>query len=249
MTADIAHDLRNPLTVIGGYVESMRDGVLEPTPERWDAVQAEVKHLERLVDDLRTLSQAEAGELGLNREPVAPAQLLEQMQRSYGPLAAKQAIALRLDVQPDLPTVTIDPDRMAQVLGNLISNSLRYTPAQGEIVLAAQREDASVILSVRDNGQGIAPDALPSIFDRFYRARFNPVPLPMSPAWAWPLPSPSSKPTAAPSPPKAPPAAAPPSPSSCPSNFLCQSRKMKGWAFLAGRERSRAADDRIVHCR
>jgi signal transduction histidine kinase len=170
MTADIAHDLRNPLTVIGGYVESMRDGVLESTPDRLDAVQAEVKHLQRLVDDLRTLSQAEAGELRLNREPAAPAQLLERMRRSYGPLAEKQGVGLRLAVQADLPDINIDPDRMAQVLGNLISNSLRYTAANGEIVLTAQREGASLILSVRDDGQGIAAEALPSIFDRFYRA-------------------------------------------------------------------------------
>jgi signal transduction histidine kinase len=170
MTADIAHDLRNPLTVIGGYVESMRDGVLEPTAERLDAVQIEVKHLERLVDDLRTLSQAEAGELRLNRELVPPIQLLERMHRSYLPLAEKQSINLRLDALPDLPAVNIDADRMAQVLGNLITNSLRYTPARGEIVLDAGRVGSAVILSVRDNGQGMAPDALPFVFDRFYRA-------------------------------------------------------------------------------
>jgi len=170
MTADIAHDLRNPLTVIGGYVESMRDGVLEPTPERLDAVQAEVKHLERLVDDLRTLSQAEAGELRLNREPVALGPLLERMLRSYRPLALKQSITLRVDAQPDLPDASIDADRMAQVLGNLITNSLRYTPAQGEIILGARRENASVALTVRDTGRGIAPEALPFVFDRFYRA-------------------------------------------------------------------------------
>jgi signal transduction histidine kinase len=170
MTADIAHDLRNPLTVIGGYIESMRAGVLQPTAERLDAVQTEVRHLERLVDDLRTLFQAEAGELRLNREPVPPILLLERMHRAYLPLAEKQSITLRLDAPPDLPPVNIDPDRMAQVLGNLITNSLRYTPAKGEIVLDAGRLGEAVILSVRDNGQGMPPDALPFVFDRFYRA-------------------------------------------------------------------------------
>jgi len=170
MTADIAHDLRNPLTVIGGYVESMREGVLDPTPERLDAVQIEVKHLERLVDDLRTLSQAEAGELSLNREAVTPVRLLERMAQSYQPLAEKQSIALRIETQADLPEIHVDPDRMAQVLGNLITNSLRYTPAEGEIVLVARREANSVVLSVQDNGLGIAPEALPLVFDRFYRA-------------------------------------------------------------------------------
>jgi signal transduction histidine kinase len=170
MTADIAHDLRNPLTVIGGYVESMREGVLAPTAERLDAVQAEVRQLERLVDDLRTLSQAEAGELRLNREPVAPARLLERMLQSYGPLATRQSISFRVEAQPDLPDADLDADRMAQVLGNLIANSLRFTPAQGEIVLHARRSDAWLTLSVRDTGTGIAPDALPHVFDRFYRA-------------------------------------------------------------------------------
>jgi len=170
MTADIAHDLRSPLTVIGGYVESMREGVLAPTAERLDAVHAEVRHLERLVDDLRTLSQAEAGELRLNREPLAPSLLLERMLQSYRPLAIRQSVSLRVEVQPDLPDANIDADRMAQVLGNLIANSLRYTPPQGEIVLGARRSNASLVLSVRDTGTGIAPDALPHVFDRFYRA-------------------------------------------------------------------------------
>ena len=170
MTADIAHDLRNPLTVIGGYVESMREGVLDATPERLDAMQMEVKHLERLVDDLRTLSQAESGELSLNREAVSPVRLLERMRQSYQPLADKQAITLRLDAGPGLHEIDADPDRMAQVLGNLISNALRYTPEHGEIVLGAQEDSSSVALTVADNGQGIPPEALPHVFDRFYRA-------------------------------------------------------------------------------
>jgi signal transduction histidine kinase len=92
------------------------------------------------------------------------------MLRSYRPLALKQSITLRVDAQPDLPDASIDADRMAQVLGNLITNSLRYTPAQGEIILGARRENASVALTVRDTGRGIAPEALPFVFDRFYRA-------------------------------------------------------------------------------
>jgi len=170
MTADIAHDLRNPLTVIGGYIESMHEGVLDPTPERLETVQAEVKHLERLVEDLRTISQAEAGELSLNREAVAPVRLLERMLQSYRPLAEKASIALTIETQADLPEIHVDPDRMAQVLGNLITNSFRYTPARGKIILAARRDANSVVLSVQDTGQGIAPEALPFVFDRFYRA-------------------------------------------------------------------------------
>jgi two-component system, OmpR family, sensor histidine kinase BaeS len=171
MTADIAHDLRNPLTVIGGYIESIHDGVLKPTPERLDAIQAEVQHLERLVEDLRTLSQADAGELILNREPVSMPALLEGATQSYRPLADKQGIQLHIEAEDGLPEVQADPNRLARVLGNLISNSLRYTPTGGEITLkAAMQGTQHVRLSVSDNGKGIQPEALPYVFDRLYRA-------------------------------------------------------------------------------
>ena len=170
MTADIAHDLRSPLTVIGGYVESMRDGVLKPTPERLNTIHAEVQHLQRLVEDLRTLSQADAGELSLNRVPVAPLALLKRMAKSYDHLAAQKKVTLEVQAVPNLPEIRLDPDRMAQVFGNLITNSLRYTPEGGQIILAAGREANTVVFTVQDNGQGIPAESLPHIFDRFYRA-------------------------------------------------------------------------------
>ena len=170
MTADIAHDLRSPLTVIGGYVESMRDGVLKPTPERLDTIHAEVQHLQRLVEDLRTLSQADAGELPLNREPVASHNLLDRMAKSYQHLAARKKISLEVQIGPGLPEIEMDPDRMAQVFGNLITNAMRYTPDGGKILLAAAREGDMLTFKVEDNGEGISAEALPHIFDRFYRA-------------------------------------------------------------------------------
>ena len=170
MTADIAHDLRSPLTVIGGYVESMRDGVLKPTPERLDTIHAEVQHLQRLVEDLRTLSQADAGELTLNRELVAPKALLERMVKSYHHLAGQKKVSLDAQCESGLPDIGLDPDRMAQVFGNLITNSLRYTPEGGKITLAAGQMGNRLEFSVMDNGQGIPVEALPHIFDRFYRA-------------------------------------------------------------------------------
>jgi signal transduction histidine kinase len=169
MTADIAHDLRTPLTVIGGYVESLRDGVLKPTPERFDTIHAEVEHLQRLVEDLRTLSQADAGELTLNREPVSPSALLERMLKFYGSLAAGKKVTLTVRAEAGLPEVRVDPDRMTQVFGNLITNSLRYTPEGGTITLTARGEDGKVLLGVEDNGRGIPADILPHIFERFYR--------------------------------------------------------------------------------
>jgi signal transduction histidine kinase len=169
MTADIAHDLRTPLTVIGGYIESLRDGVLEPNPTRFDVLHQEVQHLQHLVEDLRTLSLADAGELKLNRQRIAPLTLLEQTASAFKHQAEQKQIALQVLAEPGLPEIAVDEIRIAQVLGNLVSNALRYTSDGGRIVLSAQRQVGQLRLSVEDDGAGIAPDALPQIFERFHR--------------------------------------------------------------------------------
>ncbi|MBC8505194.1 MAG: HAMP domain-containing protein [Anaerolineales bacterium] len=173
MTADIAHDLRTPLTVIAGYIESMRDGVLKPTPERLETMHNEVHHLQRLVEDLRTLSLAEAGELSLNRAPIAPIGLLEQVQSAYQHAAERKGVSLTIQAAPDLPRINVDPDRMMQVLGNLVSNALRYTSKGGKIAVSGQPSAVgglrSVKFSVADTGSGINPTDISRIFDRFYR--------------------------------------------------------------------------------
>lgn len=169
MTADIAHDLRTPLTVISGYLEGLRDGSLRPTPARFDTIFQEAQRLNRLIDDLRTLSLADAGELPLAYAAVEPRALLEQVADAFALLAAAQGVALRVEAAAGLPPLQIDRDRIVQVLGNLVSNSLRFTPPQGEIVLAAAAQGERLRLTVRDSGSGIPPDELQNIFARFYR--------------------------------------------------------------------------------
>jgi signal transduction histidine kinase len=170
MTADIAHDLRTPLTVIGGYVEALRDQVLAPTPERFDMIYGEVQHLQQLVEDLRTLSLADAGELRLNRQPIEPRALLAEVAALFQHRADQQQIALSVDAADTLPAINVDEGRLFQVLGNLVANALRYTPEGGHITLSAVDRSGSVHLIVQDDGAGISPEALPHIFDRFYRA-------------------------------------------------------------------------------
>jgi two-component system sensor histidine kinase BaeS len=169
MTADIAHDLRNPLMVITGYLESLRDGTLPPSPERFDTIYREAQLLQRLVDDLRTLSLADAGELTLNRTPLAPRALLERLVAAYRQRAEQNQITLSVQAEPALPEVEADEERMAQVLGNLVTNALRYTPPGGQIILGAVAQPKALQLTVQDNGSGISPEALPHIFDRFFR--------------------------------------------------------------------------------
>lgn len=170
MTADIAHDLRTPLTVIGGYLEALRDGTLKPTPERFSVMSDEVRLLQRLVEDLRTLSLADAGELKLLRAPVNPRELLERVAVSFEESAATAGITLCVKTADDLSDILIDQERMVQVLGNLVSNALRHTPRGGTVTLQAQTTAGGVQLMVSDTGSGIRPEDLPKVFNRFYRS-------------------------------------------------------------------------------
>lgn len=170
MTADIAHDLRTPLTVVGGYIEAMRDGVLEATPERLKLIYTEIERLQKLVGDLRMLSQADAGELPLNSQLADPAALLRRAVGLFEHHAGQKGVEIEMEASGTLPAVRIDEDRMMQVLDNLLSNALRYTPSGGKIVLSAEAVGSAVRLTVRDTGAGIPAEELPYIFNRFYRS-------------------------------------------------------------------------------
>ena len=131
MTADIAHDLRTPLSVILGYTEALSDGKLQATPAIAETLHREAQHLNHLIDDLRTLSLADAGELPLHRTLVSPNTLLERAAASYAMQAEQQKVEMVVDAAADLPMVHVDTQRMAQVLGNLVGNALRHTPCRG----------------------------------------------------------------------------------------------------------------------
>ena len=170
MTADVAHELRTPLSVILGYTEALADGKLHGKPAIYDAMYGEARLLSHLVDDLRTLSLADAGELTLNRAPLLPLECLERTAAAHAALAAQRDIRIDVQAAPDLPLIDVDRERIAQVLGNLVSNALRYTPDGGKVTLSARATGSDVLLQVSDTGPGIDPEHLPFIFKRFYRA-------------------------------------------------------------------------------
>jgi signal transduction histidine kinase len=169
MTADIAHDLRTPLTVIAGYIEALRDGVLKPSPERFETLHNEVQILQRLVSDLRTLSLADAGELKLQQQIIHPNDLLQRIKSSYQHTTSSKGIDLNLELEENCPTIFIDVERMIQAIGNLVTNAIEYTPEGGMITLVSSHDEKNVSLHVIDTGEGIPPETIQNIFNRFYR--------------------------------------------------------------------------------
>jgi signal transduction histidine kinase len=181
MTADIAHELRNPLAVLQSNLEAVMDGVLPPTPDTLQPLLDQTHLLSRLVEDLRTLALADAGQLDLSRAPTDPALLVESVVAQFASQAEAGRVTLRAEIPAPLaplPLLSLDPQRIEQVLGNLIGNALRHTPAGGSIVcrvtetqekLSRSGSQSFVTFSVSDTGSGIPPGALPHIFERFYR--------------------------------------------------------------------------------
>jgi two-component system OmpR family sensor kinase/two-component system sensor histidine kinase BaeS len=170
MIADIAHELRTPLSVIQGNLQAMLDGVYPMNEEEIAHIYDETLLLNRLVTDLRALTQAEAGQLHLNLVPTEPGELVSGMAETFREAAREKNIMLETAITPGLPTILADPDRLRQVFANLISNALRHTPAGGVITLAAQPAGDGVRFSVSDTGPGLTPEEQAHVFERFWRA-------------------------------------------------------------------------------
>ncbi len=171
--ANISHELRTPLASIKALVETLEGGALDDEEEARYFLQlmnGEVEHLTQLVRELLELSRIESGQVALAREAVAPHALVEHVLTRLVAHAEREGITLVADAADDLPPVWADPERIGQVLLNLLHNAIKFTPSGGRIVVGATRRDDAVAFSVRDSGTGIDPDDLPRIFERFYKA-------------------------------------------------------------------------------
>jgi signal transduction histidine kinase len=168
LLADVTHELRTPLTVISGGLEAMLDGVHPTDRDHVAPILAETQVMSRLLDDLRTLSLAEAGALALHREPVDLQALATDVVAAHRPAAETAGVALTTN--PGDPVVTsVDPVRVREILANLVANALRHTPRGGTVTVDVRAVDADAVLTVTDTGEGIAAEDLGRVFDRFHR--------------------------------------------------------------------------------
>jgi signal transduction histidine kinase len=171
LLADVAHELRTPLSVIRGNAEGMLDGLYPADRAHLEPLIDEIKVMSRLLDDLQTLSTAEAGALRLHRSRVEPGQLVEDAAAAFRSQADEARVRVEPRVAGELPEIDVDPVRIGEVLANLLSNALRHTPPGGSVAIAVEAVPQGVTFNVTDTGAGIPADALPHVFDRFVKAK------------------------------------------------------------------------------
>ncbi len=173
MLNDIAHELRTPLTVLEGNLQAILDDVYPLEKAEIARLYDQTRHLNRLVDDLRLLAQAEARQLPLQRSPSDLVVLLEEVAELFAPLAGEKSISLQTSLPPSSVFAAVDQMRIAQTLQNLLANALQHTPAGGDITLSLRAEEGTATITVADNGDGIASEDIAYVFERFYRVDKN----------------------------------------------------------------------------
>ena len=169
LIGDVAHEMRTPIATLEGYLEGLLDGVIDPSDRVWAKLHDEAGRLRRLIEDLQELSRAEAHQLTVICRATPPAAIVQPAVERLESDVAEHGLSLNVELPPGLPEVQADPERAIQVLTNLVTNALRYTPPPGEIAVRVAAENGVVRFEVSDSGIGIAPEHLPRVFERFYR--------------------------------------------------------------------------------
>lgn len=171
LLGDLAHELRTPVATLDAYLDALEDGVTSLSAETFEVLRTQTRRLGRLSEDVSAVSRAEEHQLSLHLIPVPPAELVTAAIAAAADRFAVRGVALRQTAAEHLPAVEVDPDRMGQVLGNLLDNALRHTPPGGKVTVSADLQpDGMLQLQVRDTGEGIPPEHLTHVFERFYRA-------------------------------------------------------------------------------